>query len=269
MPAFRLTRWLWLLTGLLALVTAGLGVARPAMYEELMPATVLPGMFTQDLLVVALSAVLLGLAGTTRPTQVRRQVAAHGILGFLFYAYGIYAIERVYTGLYPAYLALFGASLFVLVQSLAAVPSAVRRALAVPAWMRRLAAGYALAVAAMFTVLWLGQLLPLLESGTRVDVLYSIYVIDLSFVMPALAVAAVLALRRHPVGLMGLPALFVLGAGILSPLALAELLKPGRYGQPFDAGGFWLYAGLSAAFVGGAAAYLAVLRVPGTSRDRQ
>jgi hypothetical protein len=59
---------------------------------------------------------------------------------------------------------------------------------------------------------------------------------------------------------MGLPALFVVGAGILSPLALAELIKPARYGQPIDPGGLALYGTLSIVFLGLAAHFLAAIR---------
>jgi hypothetical protein len=39
------------------------------------------------------------------------------------------------------------------------------------------------------------------------------------------------------------------GAGILSPLALAELIKPRRYGLPTNSGELWLYLILSLVFL--------------------
>jgi len=245
----NLNRWLWLGVALLSLIASGVGVLHPSVYDGLIPASIRPGVFTQDLVAIALSVVLGLLAVSDRSDLVRKRIVAHGILGFLFYAYGIYAIERMYNALYPLYLALFGASLFVLVYSAATVPTNATARLAVPSWTRILGAGYGLVIAVMFNIIWFSQLAPLLRGGRQIDHLYSIYIIDLSFIMPAFVIAALFALRRHPVGVMGLPALFVVGVGILSPLALAEWIKPARYDLPSDIGALTLYGVLSASFI--------------------
>jgi hypothetical protein len=120
--------------------------------------------------------------------------------------------------------------------------------------------GYSIVVAIMFTIIWTTGLYPLLQTGNRIEYLFSIYIIDLVFVMPAMAIAGVLALRRRPLGIVGVPALFVLGAGILTPLALAELIKPAKYGMPTVPGELWLYLVLSVVFFVLTGAYLATLR---------
>jgi hypothetical protein len=56
---------------------------------------------------VAAALCLLYLALTTRSDRIRRQIIALGLLGYLFYAYGIYVIERAYNGLYLVYMAIF------------------------------------------------------------------------------------------------------------------------------------------------------------------
>ena len=263
-----LNRWLWLGVACLAFVAAGAGVLDPSIYDDLVTDAIMPGVFTQDLVAIVLSAALGLLALSGRSHPIKKRIVAHGILGFLFYAYGIYAIERIYNALYPLYLALFGLSLFVLIYSVATVPNKAVSRLTVSRWVRLLGAGYALLIAVVFNIIWLSALVPLLQSGHRIDHLYSIYIIDLSFVMPAFAIAAILALRRHPVGLMGLPALFVVGAGILSPLALAEWIKPLRYGLPRDVGGLVLFGLLTVAFTILAGVFLATMQTRSTDVTR-
>ncbi len=119
----NLNRWLWLGIALLSLIASGVGVLHPSVYDGLIPATIRPGVFTQDLVAIVLSVVLVLLAGSNRSNLVRKRIVAHGILGFLFYAYGIYAMERMYNVLYPLYLMLFGGSLFVLIYSMATGPA--------------------------------------------------------------------------------------------------------------------------------------------------
>lgn len=264
-----LNRWLWLGVATLSVVAAGTGVLDPSVYDGVVTDAIRPGVFTQDLLALVLSAALGLLAVSNRSHLIRKRIVAHGILGFLFYAYGIYAIEQIYNALYPLYLALFGGTLFVLIHSVATVPKEATDHLAMPSWVRLLGAGYGLLIAVMFNVIWLSALVPLLESGHRIDYMYSIYIIDLSFVMPAFVIASVLAWRRHPVGLMGLPSLFVLGVGILSPLALAEWIKPIRYGLPRDVGGLGLYGALAVIFLILAVVFLVAIRThsPGAVHD--
>jgi hypothetical protein len=195
-----LDRWLWLITAALAVVAAGFGVLDPSLYDGLVPDAILPGVFTQDLVALLLSMGLGGLAVSGDAHSLQKRVIAHGVLGFLFYAYGIYAMERMYNALYPLYLVLFGMSLYVLIYSIAVDPDDAPDRLRVPSPLRVLGAGYGMLIAVLFTVLWLSELVPLMHDGHRIDHLYSIYIIDLSFVMPAFVITALLALRRHGVG---------------------------------------------------------------------
>jgi hypothetical protein len=253
---FSFNRLLWFVVAILSLTVAVFGVVNPSVYDGVIGESIKPGVFSQDILAVVLSVVLLLLAFTSRESQLRKRVIAHGILGFFFYSYGIYAIERVYNWLYPIYLGIFGLSLFVLIYGVSTVPKNATANLVVPSSVRILGAGYGILIAVIFNVIWFSQLVPLLRRGERIEFTYSIYIIDLSFVMPAFVIAAIMALRRHPTGLMGIPALFVLGAGILSPLALTEVLKPYRYGVPPETGEFWLYFVLTVLFMALAAIFL-------------
>jgi len=265
----RFNKALWSITSAIALSVALIGVLRPDIYAEVTTPAILPGVFTQDLLVIFASILsLLLLFGMQEKSRVR-QIVQMGIMGFFAYAYGVYSIEQIYTLVYPAYLAVFGAAVFILAYNFSCFrhatepPVRLRKAVLLPS------AVFAVVIAVMFNAIWLGQLLPLIRNGSRLDFLYSIYIIDLSFVMPAFVIAAIMALRGAQVGLAALPVLFILGAGILSPLALGELVKPIRYDAAFTASEFWLYAVLSLAFLGATTLYLAALRSGADARSDQ
>jgi hypothetical protein len=255
---FRLNRNLWLVLAILTLGAAGVGAVAPGIYEGLLSPVTEPGVFTQDIVALLAALLLAVLAVVTKEHHLRRRSVAHGVLGFLFYAYGIYAIERVYSALYPLYLAILAGSLYVLIQGVAIALPERAGALKLPKPVRIAAAVYAIVIAIMFNVIWLSQLVPLIQSRDRIDYLYSIYIIDLSFIMPAFIVTAISAWRNHQLGLIGLPSMFVLGAAILSPLASAELIKPARYGLDFSSGEFWLYLALTILFLAFAVVYLAI-----------
>jgi hypothetical protein len=246
---FKLNRILWLIAALLTMWAAITGLIQPDLYENLVPPAIIPGVFAQDVLSTTFALILIWIAAAGRPDHLRRRIIAAGILGFFFYAYGIYAIERIYTQLYPVYLAIFGLSLFALIYALASILRDLAQKITVGPVTRYVSAGYGIFIAVMFNFIWFSQLIPLIETGNRIDYLYSIYIIDLCFIMPAFVISAVMAIRNKALGLIGLPALFILGFGILSPLALAEWLKPPLYGLESDMLSLWLFLFLSLSFL--------------------
>ena len=259
MKNLALNKTFFLITGALSLVAAVMGVLDPGMYDPVVSARIMPGVFTQDLLVIVAALIMIFLTISMKQDDYRKAIVIYGVLGFLFYAYGIYAIEQVYTPLYLLYLAILALSFYVLAYSLVSLQGSAVEALELPPFIRYGAVGYGVIIAVMFNFIWINQLIPLLQAGDRIEYTFSVYIIDLVFIMPAFVIAAVLAVRRRALGVVGLPALFILGVGILSPLALAEVLKPSRYGVPMDPGEFWLFGSLSLIFLIFATVYLIAL----------
>lgn len=255
-----LNRVLFIITGTLSLIAGSTGVLYPEMYNPVVPDRIMPGVFTQDLFVTTSSILMIVLAAVTGTSDIRKFIINCGVLGFLFYAYGIYAIEQIYTPLYPLYLAILSMSFFTLATALSSLNSSAIERLNLPSWVRYSSAGYGLFIAVMFNFIWFSQLIPLIQTGNRIDYLFSVYIIDLVFIMPAFVISAILLLRNRSIGIVGLPTLFIVGIGILAPLALAELLKPSRYGSPMNVGELQLYGMLSLSFLIFSIVYLAVLK---------
>ncbi|HZW04626.1 MAG TPA: hypothetical protein VFF68_11910 [Anaerolineaceae bacterium] len=246
---------LWLLTAVLTFAVALLGALRPAIYAGVLPVHMLPGTLSQDLLSVAAAVVLFVLALRARAGSYKLHIVILGVLGYLFYAYGIYAIERVYNLLYYVYLATFGLSFYALIYGVASFQPEALRSAALPGGLRKLAAGFSLFIAVLFSILWIVMLLPMLQSGQKPEATYSIYILDLSFIMPAFVILAVMALRRQGLGLVLTPAMYVLGVTLLFPVGLGELFKP-MYGFPVDPFGVGLYLGIAALFLVALGLYL-------------
>jgi hypothetical protein len=81
-------------------------------------------------------------------------------------------------------------------------------------------------IAVMFTFLWTMALIPLMRHHDRIDFLYSIYILDLCFIMPAFVITAVMSLRKLPFGILMEPAIMIMGFFVIFPLGLNELAKP-------------------------------------------
>jgi hypothetical protein len=239
---------LWLVAALLSLVVAVAGVVEPDIYARVANSEIMPGIVSQDWATIVASLLLLVLALRTGDESAKSQIVILGILGYLFYAYGVYAIERIYTVLYLVYLAIFGLSLYAIAYGVASILPGARQGTTLGRTMRWLSVGFSLFIALMFNALWISNLLSLIQSGEKPEYLYSVYILDLTFIMPAFVITALLSARNEGLGLLLTPAMYVLGFGLLLPVGLGELLKP-MYGSAPDPGGLSLYLGLSILFL--------------------
>jgi len=127
-------------------------------------------------------------------------------------------------------------------------------------FIRRLSSGFSLGTAALFSGLWIAMLIPLLREGNRIENLFSVFILDLCFIMPAFVIMAVMLMKKRGMGVLLTPALFVLGFTLLLPVGLAELFKP-LYGLSIDPGGMIFYLGISILFLVLAAIHLKNLRI--------
>lgn len=227
---------LWLLTALLSLAAALVGVLSPGIYSKVVSTDIMPGVFGQDLMTIVVSVIFLLLAIRVKKEDSKKQIVILGILGYLFYAYGIYVIERVYNVLYYLYLAIFGLSFWSMVYGIVKIRWEVLQKVQVSGLIRNVSAGFSLFVALVFNVLWIVQLLPLIQAGEKIEFLYSIYILDLCFIMPAFVIIGIMAVKKIGLGLLLIPAMFILGFTLIFSLAVSELVKP-LYDLTIDIGG--------------------------------
>ncbi|MGO4186594.1 hypothetical protein [Pseudarthrobacter sp. TAF60_1] len=225
----------------------------------------IPGAYSQDLISVAASAALIFLALRAGHGKTKSQILALGLLGYLFYAYGIYVIERTYNGFYLVYMAIFALSFWTLM----AAVTAFRRDPRVPSLPRALrivSASGALLQPLIFYPLWIAMLLPLMSTGNQIDSLYSVFILDLCFIMPAFLLLGVLTFKSRPLGLALLPALYVLGFTLIFSLALGELVKP-LFDADMNFQAFWLSLALSTFFAILGGLHLLKLQLPAQPAD--
>ena len=222
---------MWTLTGLLSLVAAVVGILNPSVYDRVVSTDLIPMIFGLDLLSFAAAVAIILIALRTGEDDSRKQLVIIGILGYFFYAYGIYTIERIYNMFYYLYLSIFGLSFWSIIYSIRSIRADRLSGVILSDRMRKASAGFSLMVAIIFSILWIIQLLPLLQNAEKIEFMYSIYILDLCFIMPAFAILGIEAIKKQWSGLFLLPAMFVLGFTLIFSLAVSELVKP-RYALP-------------------------------------
>jgi len=221
-----LNKIFWSITTTFAFFAALSGVVVKGLYLNLFPKDFLPGAFPQDVLTMIVCVFLYILIASTKQHDVKKQIVIIGLIGSFFYLYGIFTIERVYNWCYLLYVLVFASSFWSIIYSLSGFRSEAFLRMRLPDRMLRTTALSSIIIAFLFTGLWTTALIPLMRDRNRIEYLYSIYILDLCFVMPAFVIIAVMSLRRMPLGTLLAPAIMLLGFFVIFPLGLNELAKP-------------------------------------------
>lgn len=229
-------RILWMLTAFLSLVMALVGVINPGIYSNVVSNDIIPAVFGQDLMTIVASIIVLLIAIKVDKDDAIKQLVILGITGYFFYAYGIYVIERIYNVLYYVYLCIFGLSFWSILYGILKIRPEIPKKVRMSNLIRNISAGFSLFVAGVFTVLWIVQLFPLIMAGDKIEFLYSIYILDLCFIMPAFFITGIMAIGKAGHGLLLLPAMFILGFTLIFSLVVSEVVKP-FFGAAITAGG--------------------------------
>jgi hypothetical protein len=198
--------WLSVSIALLAVPAHLIGMLLPSIYRD--PAVLLPQNLGTDLVTLCVTIPLLMLAAVAmRQGSMRARLLWLGALGYLVYAYAMYALAVRWNRLFLVYAALFGLALFTLIVGLLGTDAAeARRGLAgrVPA---RSVSVYLIAIAVMVAVMWLAEEVPATIGGTTPPSVVQfetptnmVHVLDLGVVLPAMVLAAAMLLRDRPWG---------------------------------------------------------------------
>jgi hypothetical protein len=178
-------------------------------------------------LFLAVPVLAIGLWMSARGSSVGRLAVVAGLL-YLVYNYAIFAFAVAMNPLTAVHIAIFGLSLWSLVL---AGRAAVESSYGVAERLnRRTAGGLLIAVAAMFGLLWLGQIATASTTGVLPPDLVKagitsnpVYALDLGFFLPLCALAGIGLLRRNGAAAFAFPMLIwvaLMGAGVVGGFLL-------------------------------------------------
>jgi hypothetical protein len=188
----------------LASVASLTGLLRPAIYQP----ELLPGFLVQDalMLLVGVPGLAIGFVFARRGST-RGRLVWLGALAYMTYLWASIALQVAFNQLFLGYVALFGLSLFTLIGGLADTdPAPVAEAVG-PRVREGIYGGFLWLIALGLAALWLSELVPATLSNTPPSLVTDVgphalasHVIDLSTVVPALAIAGTMLRRRRPWG---------------------------------------------------------------------
>jgi hypothetical protein len=267
--------WLSALIVVLALAATLTGLLSPSIYRD--PAILLPQNLGTDVVTLCIGVPLLGFTtAAMRRGSLRARLLWLGALGYMVYAYGMYAISVRWNQLFLVYVALFGLSFFAVIIGLVGTDAErVRGGVAGRPAVRPVAI-YLIVIAVIVAALWLADEARALLSGTVPPsvVLFEsptniVHVFDLALVLPALLLAAVMLLRDRSWGYVLAGMLVVKAATIgLWVVAMIWFSALRGFATPAAYTGFFVLlaavgAGLAAWFLAGLGPQREGVRVSG------
>ena len=224
---------LWTITTSLTLIVATIGVILPHIYDGLFAKEFIPGALPQDILTIFVCFIMFYLIAKTKEDSVKIQIFIISIIGSFFYLYGIYTIERVYNFFYIFYAGIFAMSFWSILYGLMNLKEEIFSKIKLSTTIIRTTAITGLIIASLFTLLWISALIPIMREHNQIDHLYSIYILDLCFIMPAFFITSIMSFKKKVIGIIFAPAIFIVGFFVIFPLGLGEMIKP-FYGQVTD-----------------------------------
>lgn len=200
--------WLWLTApiAILLAIASGSGVLMRGLYRDL-PNLVVQAR-GQDVitLVVALPTLVIGAWLTSRGSQ-RARLVWLGALVYTVYTYVGYAFAVRFNPLFLVYVALLGCSTYALIGGLVTTDRAGIQTSFTQRTPVKAVSLYLAVIAILFYALWLSEALPasltgnppqsLIAAGTPTNF---VQVLDMAWLLPALAITAVNLWRKQPIG---------------------------------------------------------------------
>ena len=204
-PRLRIAHQLTYAIILLTALASAIGLFMPQIYHE--TDWVVAQNRGQDMVTLIVLAVLLPITAASRNASVSATLVWIGPLGYIWYTYTGASFSYAFNELFLLYVALFSLSGAALIAGLSGVDvRAVQRAFdgGTP---RHAAIIFLLSMAAMLSLLWLGQIIPFFTRGQLPEMIVLaktltvfVYVLDLGVVVPLALFSADWLQRDKPWG---------------------------------------------------------------------
>lgn len=269
--SIKWTGTLMLIGGLLSLFAAVISLFNSRIYLEVVDSgTITPllrfGSMVQDLITVPAALVLTVLSvKLLRHRQdslnVRALMIMTGLASYLFYGYGLYAIQGQYTSLYLVYLAIFSSMLYGVIAGVITLVQHSNAVVPISTPLRRVIMGLLLFILVVLIPVWLLKMQDDLFSRTPGEV-YGVFVFDLGIVFPAFAFVIWQLVRNTKLGILLAGVALIKTLTLCLSVAIGELLKP-LYGFGQDVGMVIIFSLLTAISGGLSVALFSRLNVQG------
>jgi hypothetical protein len=212
--------------GALLSVASTYGLAYPSLTDQAIAQDVVGLVVVVPLLILTAVQAEIG--------SLRAYLIWLGLLLFTVYNYVIYTLSIHFGPFFLVWVGVLGLTTYALIGGFAALrPAAV--AARAQARSTHGVGWFMIAVATLFTLAWLAQIVPAQIAGTVPAAIADtgtptspVHVLDLAIILPAIVIAGVLLLRRTALGYVLCPPLLVFLALTAAPIVVTSIVAQAR-----------------------------------------
>ncbi|MCK5146542.1 hypothetical protein KAR48_07290 [bacterium] len=208
------------------LISSLAGLLNVNMYKTFMSDNMIPQAVAQDIVSLVVALALIFVLKAMRQGAPRCAWIWSGLVAYLFYAYALYAFDRIYTPFYPLYLSIFSLSLFGLGLLFTSLQPEALTLSTYSRQPRTLFAAYFLLNSILVLVNWIPAVINSISTKTPPEV-NTIFVLDLTLFIPLMIVGAVQLWKKTLLG-HSLTGMLLIKAGVMGlSIFLGQLLMSG------------------------------------------
>jgi hypothetical protein len=158
------------------------------------------GAIAQDIMTIFLSVVLFAFSFIflIKKSYLSFNVII-GLTGYIFYAYGLYVIEGIYTNFYPFYLIMFSLSIYNLIIQFISFEYEKFKFVDLNKKVKYSCMIFLSSILFILAPAWISQMLSNVSNNMAGDA-YAVLILDLGIFFPAIFITILLLLKNNPLG---------------------------------------------------------------------
>jgi hypothetical protein len=186
----------------------------------------IPGTISQDIVIIISSVIMIILVALySKYKDMRIFISIIGLLGFCFYAYGIYVITAFYTSIYFIYMVIFTLSIFGVIIGVSGFAREDINKLRLSKGIRIASGVFLSLMICVFVPMWIISMIPYIQNHTVPD-FYAIFILDLCFFLPFFMVVIYMLIKDYK------SVYILLGIALLKTLTLVLSVAIGEISIP-------------------------------------
>ncbi len=247
----KTTSILMIIISILTLITSIVGVFYDKIYLDLMEEGYLTsfavaGSVNQDILSIICGFGLLAMAlMLLKNSSYKLLITAMGLLGYIFYGYGVYTFGIMLTPFYLMYIIIFALSIYCFAFGFLSIDAKkIADKIKLSTGLGKSIGIFFVIMATVLSIKWIVDILTKSLSETQPE-LYLIAAMDLTFALPVICFAGIMLLRRKLYGILLSGIALIKIFTLCLSVAIGTFIAP-RYDLAADYGTFYFFSLLTA-----------------------
>jgi len=208
-----------------SLIVSGFSVVNNKIYSKVISSEILPGTISQDIMTLIVGILLIYIGLKVDDNSYKKQIFGLSFVAYLFYGYGIYVIEQIYTPFYLIYMIIFALSFWSLFFCIKDINLEKLGKLFLPKFLKRVLLFFSIFIPILFYFLWTSDLIELISQRTKLEFTFSVYILDMIFIMPAFLIIAYLLSKKYPSAYIFAPVMFFKSFTLLFSVGLGSVVR--------------------------------------------